>query len=101
MSVLSVEKALLDVQRGGQNFLVNELWGAHKLFGRIFLSLYVMALFTIQCLNRRFATICEQDGLHAEILVNYLITDRFQSEAHFWLLYGIPLSNRILLYLKC
>ena len=32
----------------------------------------------------RFATICEQDGLHAKILVNYLITNRFQSEAHFW-----------------
>ncbi len=32
----------------------------------------------------RFATICEQDGLHAEILVNYLITNRFQREAHFW-----------------
>ncbi len=34
--------------------------------------------------QNRFATICEQDGLHAKILVNYLITNRFQSEAHFW-----------------
>ena len=31
--------------------------------------------------RHRFATICEEDGLHAYILVNYLITNRFQCAA--------------------
>ena len=78
--------------RGSQQLLISETsWP--KYFDLDFLYL------SIDMNNPpHFATICEQDGFHAEIILSQT---GFKAKHMFWELCGIPLRNRILLYFKC